>query len=316
MKKALWIIGSLSLAILLWVVFKPTSPEEKPLSELAARRTLRVTVSSTGTVLPHNRVEIKSPIPGRVEQVNVEEGASVKKGQILAYLSSTERAALLDLAHSQSPAAVKKWEGLYRPTPLVSPISGMVISRAVEPGQSVSAADPVVVLADTLIVKALVDESDIAKVSLQQKVTLEADAFPDMPIEGRVDHIAYEAQLVNNVTLYEVDITPLNAPSFFKSGMSVSAAFWVTEKQNALCIPAPFLQESGRGHTRVMTAYDKDKPVFTRVKVGLSDGKFVEILEGLQDGQAVYMPKPKRREKPKSSPFTPQRPPSSRSMGR
>ncbi len=75
-----------------------------------SRGDLSVMVTATGTVKPYNRVEIKAPIPGRIEEVLVQEGEEVKKGQILARMSSVERAALLDAARAQGDAAVKRWE--------------------------------------------------------------------------------------------------------------------------------------------------------------------------------------------------------------
>ena len=59
-------------------------------------------ISTTGVVQPQNRLEIKPPISGRIEEIKVKEGEKVIVGQILAWMSSTERAALLDTARSQA----------------------------------------------------------------------------------------------------------------------------------------------------------------------------------------------------------------------
>lgn len=58
-------------------------------------------ISTTATVQPRNRLEIKPPINGRIEKILVKEGENVKAGQIVAWMSSTERAALLDAAMAQ-----------------------------------------------------------------------------------------------------------------------------------------------------------------------------------------------------------------------
>src|SRR3990167_307221 len=118
------------------------------------RGDIETVVLTTGGVEPQNRVEVKPPIGGRIEDILVREGASVRRGQIVAWMSSTERAALLDAARMKGPEEVARWSELYKPAPLVSPIDGAVIARSVEPGQSVTSADPVVVLSDRLIVKA------------------------------------------------------------------------------------------------------------------------------------------------------------------
>lgn len=57
---------------------------------------ISITIKSTGTVQPENRLEIKPPIAGRIESVLVKEGERVRRGQVLAWMSSTERAAVLE----------------------------------------------------------------------------------------------------------------------------------------------------------------------------------------------------------------------------
>ena len=104
----------------------------------------------------------------------------VKTGQTLALMSSTERAALLDAAQTQGPEAIKYWEDVYKPTPLLSPIDGEVIVSKDYPGQTITASDVIVVLSDHLIVQAQVDETDIGKIKLGQEVTLSLDAYPQI----------------------------------------------------------------------------------------------------------------------------------------
>src|SRR6185369_15253119 len=98
-----------------------------------------------------NRVEIKPPISGRIEQLLVEEGQKVQAGQILAWMSSTDRAAILDAARAQGPEVFAKWQDDYKPTPVVSPLSGVVILRNVVVGQTVDSSIVVYALADVLM---------------------------------------------------------------------------------------------------------------------------------------------------------------------
>src|SRR4051812_40477277 len=67
------------------------------------------TIEATGEVAPLNRVEIKPPIQGRIEKILVDEGSRVKQGDILAWMSSSDRAAILDAARAQGPEAYKRW---------------------------------------------------------------------------------------------------------------------------------------------------------------------------------------------------------------
>lgn len=95
-------------------------------------------ISTTGVVEPQNRLEIRPPINGRIEEIKVLEGEKVKIGQTLAWMSSTERAALLDAARVQGEEILKYWQEAYKATPLIAPMDGEVIVRAVEPGHRYS----------------------------------------------------------------------------------------------------------------------------------------------------------------------------------
>src|SRR4051812_1696131 len=106
----------------------------------ATQGSIEDTVEATGTVQPLNRVEIKPPIPGRIEKLLVDEGDKVKAGQILAWMSSSDRAAILDAARAQGTDVMRKWEDTYKPTPIVAPLSGSIILRNVVVGQTVEAS--------------------------------------------------------------------------------------------------------------------------------------------------------------------------------
>ncbi len=238
-------------------------------------------ISTTATVQPQNRLEIKPPISGRIEKILVNEGESVKVGQILAWMSSTERAALLDAASAQGEEAQKYWQEAYKPTPLLAPIEGEVIVRAVEPGQTVTAAEAVIVLSDRLIVKAQVDETDIGKVTLGQSAIISLDAYPQKEVKGTVDHIAYESQIINNVTIYEVDILPEKVPAVFRSGMSANVDIIEKSRANILLIPLEaVMQEKGDRFVLISEGID-NKPVRRKITLGISDESNVEVISGI-----------------------------------
>jgi len=198
---------------------------------------IKNTVSTTGMIEPQNRLEIKSSISGRIEEILVKEGDKVKKGDVLINMSSTERAALVDAARAQGEATLDYWQDVYKESPIISPIDGEVIVRSVEPGQTITTSDTVLVLSDRLIVNAQFDETDIRKVKLGQEALITLDAYPDVQIEGVVDHIAYESKVVNNVTTYDVDIVPSIVPNFFRSGMSTNVEVIEQEHKDAVLIP-------------------------------------------------------------------------------
>src|ERR1700746_3068337 len=73
----------------------------------ATEGSIEDTVEATGEVQPLNRVEIKPPIAGRIENLRVDEGNTVKSGQILGWMSSTDRAAILDAARAKGEDELK-----------------------------------------------------------------------------------------------------------------------------------------------------------------------------------------------------------------
>ena len=207
---------------------------------------IEISISTTGTVQPKNRVEIKPTVAGRVDSILVSEGDMVKKGQTLAVMSSTERAVLIDAARSQGEEAVKHWEEVYKQTPIIAQIDGEVIVRSVEPGQSVTQATAMLVLSDKLIVNAKVDETDIGKIKVGQEARISLDAYPDVKEMGIVGHISYESKIVNNVTTYDVEIIPRKIPAVFRSGMSAAVNIIQERKRDILLLPIAAVKKESR----------------------------------------------------------------------
>jgi macrolide-specific efflux system membrane fusion protein len=245
--------------------------------------TIQVTISTTATVTPENRLQIKPPVNGRVEKILVKEGDYVKAGQILALMSSTERATVLDAARAQSKDQLAYWEQVYKPTPLIAPINGQVIVQTVQPGQTVTTSDAVTVLSDRLIVQAQVDETDIGKVKVGQKAIISLDAYPDTKVEGRVDHIYYESTIVNNVTIYEVNILPKRVPVIFRSGMSANVDIIEQVKENILMIPLDAVKQDAQGSFVLVNQGTGKETVKRRVQLGIADDKNIEVVSGLTE---------------------------------
>jgi macrolide-specific efflux system membrane fusion protein len=322
-------------------------------------RDIRITVESTGEVQPRNRLDVKPPIAGRLEELLVDEGNKVTKGQILGWISSTERATLLDAALATSKDEYEYWAELYKPSPLISPLDGTIIARNFEPGQSIGVNDAVIVIADDLIIVANLDETDIGQVEIEQAVEVVLEAYADRAFDCVVEKIAYDAKTISNVTMYEVDVRPNRIPRFARSGMTANLEFVVEEKVGVLTLPASAIQQktsskksSGGGRPdlssmsederkKFMTEKmrergmseadiqerlasggrpgggqgggqggpsggkkpsgntaefyvliatdDPETPEQVKIKVGVSDGSYTEIIEGLEEGDEVLI---------------------------
>jgi len=263
----------------------------KPLeTSTVVKGTIRAQIPTTGDVEPRNRLEIKPPVSGRIETILVEEGDNVKKGQVLAMMSSSDRAALLDAARAKGTAEYKRWADVYKPAPIIAPLDGFIILKNIEPGQTVTEADAVLVMADKLIAKAQVDETDIGNIKLGQPVNIELDAYPGEIIKGKVEHIAYESKVINNVTIYEVDLLPDSIPSFFRSGMSATINFISQEKNDVLMLPLKAIKKISERSYVFQTDRVTNKTNPVQIKTGLENTSHVEIISGLKAGDKVVIP--------------------------
>ncbi|MDD5736874.1 MAG: efflux RND transporter periplasmic adaptor subunit [Candidatus Omnitrophica bacterium] len=271
-------------------------------------------ISTTGSVLPQNRLEIKPTVNGRIDKILVKEGDNVKTGQTLGWMSSTERAALLDAAKGKDEATLKYWEDAYKAIPLLAPIDGEVIVSTIQPGQTVTTADAIFVLSDRLIVRAQVDETDIGKIKLGQAAILSLDAYPDTKIRSTVGHIYYESETVNNVTIYKADMIPAEVPEYFRSGMNANVDFIDQRKENVLTLPLDAVRSDSEGSYVLLSQGSGSTPVRRAVTTGLADDKNIEIISGVTAEDTVeirskkfvlpkkpsagtnpFMPQPKRR---------------------
>lgn len=287
-------------------LFLGKKSEEGTFREVKVERgDISVSIQASGTVSPQNRLEIKPPIAGRVEEVLVKEGEVVKKGKVLAMISSSERAALLDSVRTQGADEIKKWEELYKPTPVVAPISGTIILRNVEPGQSFTNVDSIFTMADRLTVKAQVDETDIAQIKVGQSAVVTLDAYPGSPAEGKVVHVAYDATVTNNVTTYEVDVLPNVVPEFMRSGMTAIVNIQTEKKENVLILPLTSIITDQEG-SRVRIKNGKTSS-FVPVETGSDDSRNVEIKSGLTEQDVVLVEEKVKKfgDKKSGSPFMP-----------
>jgi len=292
-KNKRWKVSIVLLLVIICIVFlvkmrsKPSGEATREVKPVIGN--IQTFVTSTAIVQPQNRLEVKPPINGRIDEILVKEGESVKIGQTLAWMSSTERAALLDAARARGPEEVKYWQDVYKPTPLISPIDGEVIVSADKPGQTVTSSEAVVVLSDHLIVQAQVDETDIGGIRVGQEAMISLDAYPKIKVIGKVDHIYYESKTVNNVTIYQVDIIPESVPEVFRSGMSATVSITEKTKKDALLIPADAVKRSKEGPYVLVAQGNGNPPIERKVELGVSDEKNTEVVSGLSEQDMILV---------------------------
>jgi macrolide-specific efflux system membrane fusion protein len=248
------------------------------------RGPLRATLRESAVIQPEHRLTVTPPIPGRIDSINVANGVAVKQGQVLAWISSTDRAALMDAARAAGGKEISFWQDVYKPAPLIAPLDGHIISTAVVPGQVVVAAQTVFTMSDHLIVQASVDETDLDHVWLGQTTEITFDSFPDAHLTGKVHEIAYDSTTVNNVTTYTVNIFLDSTPNYVRSGLSANVFLLISDRKNVLRIPTDAITPEGD----VLVAQGPDQPpVSQKIIVGASDGIWTEVTSGLVEGDWI-----------------------------
>ena len=125
-------------------------------------------------------------------------------------------------------------------TVIRSPVDGVVLTRTIEPGQTVAAslqAPELFTIAEDLSkmkIELAVDESDIGQVKAGQAVSFTADAFPDRQFKGVVEQVRLSATTTNNVVTYPVVVTVDNTDGTLLPGLTVNAEIEVSKRDGVL----------------------------------------------------------------------------------
>lgn len=171
---------------------------------------------------------------------------------------------------------------------LKAPFAGVVTAVNVVPGSTAGSSSAVVSLIDrsTLHVDLKLSENDVAKVSLDQPVTLTIDALKGWKADGTVTYIAPSAESSNGVVTYAVRVSFPDGDARVKVGMTANLTITVNEHDNVLVVPSSALLPKGAGHVvQVRQADGTTKEV--EVETGLTDGVNTEIVSGLKAGDKV-----------------------------
>lgn len=189
---------------------------------------------------------------------------------------------------------------------ITSPIDGVILSKAVEEGQTVAASfntPELFVIAQDLTdmrVIADIDEADIGGVKEGQRVSFTVDAFPEDTFEGAVTQVRQQATTESNVVTYEVVISAPNADLKLKPGLTANVTIFTLEKNNVLAAPTKALRfqpneallqkgetiDDCEGDHKLWT---KEGNVFKahKVEVGTTNGVLTEITGGIAAGTDV-----------------------------
>jgi HlyD family secretion protein len=147
-------------------------------------------------------------------------------------------------AVAQAQASIDATETELRKAVIRSPIDGIVITRSIEPGQTVAAAmqAPILfTLAEDLTKMKLqvnVDEADVGQVRKGQPATFTVDAYPDRTFEARISQVRYGSSTVDGVVTYLTVLQVENGDLSLRPGMTATAEIVVQKVEKAILVPA------------------------------------------------------------------------------
>jgi HlyD family secretion protein len=186
-------------------------------------------------------------------------------------------------------------------TIIKSPVSGVVVSRNVDIGQTVAASFQTPTLftiaqdLKRMQIDTSVAEADVGGIRLNQDVNFTVDAFPDRVFQGKVFRIRLDSKVLQNVVTYDVVISVDNPEEILLPGMTAFVNIVIDKKNGVLKLPLAALkfrpdEEAASQPGKHVYRLENNKPVAVPVQIGISDGKYAELTGGnLKEGDLVIL---------------------------
>lgn len=181
-----------------------------------------------------------------------------------------------------------------------SPVTGTVLVRRVEPGQTVVSSFQTTTLFEIaedlsrMRVEAQVDEADVGRIRVGQAASFTVESFPDEPFRGRVVTIRKSPEEVQGAVLYPVWLEVLGSSRRLMSGMTADVRIAEASRSEALRVPVAALSfvpdgDAGSGGDRLFVLVD-GRPRAVPVRVGLRGDRWAELLGSrLRPGDRVIV---------------------------
>jgi HlyD family secretion protein len=256
---------------------------------------LEVTFEELGDIAAKNLVDVASKVSGRIVELVVEEGQTVKAGQKLAVIQPGKTGA-----------------EKFLPSTLTAPIGGLLLRYVKDPDSNQSpkafpeVGDYVTGLFESqnptymmsvadmreIIVRLKINEMDILKLRENMPVTVHVDAVPDEVFPAKVTMISPQAEKEKRGgKVFRVEVTLDKADARLRSGMTARVKAVLDKRVEVLKMPLSALYEE-KGLDLVYLDREEEKPKQVFIKTGLRTETDVEILEGLEEDQKVHTEKP------------------------
>ena len=268
----------------------------------------------TSTVQAYVKNNIVPQTAGRIVKINVEIGDRVKKGQVLAEIDKAQlQQAQLQLSNSavelerlkalyeagglsksdldaielKYNVAKTQVDNLIENTTLLSPIDGVITARNYDAGDMYAMSAPIFTVEQITPVKLLVgvSESDYSKVKKGDKVSVKADAFPDLTFDGKIERIYPTIDPTTRTFTMEV-VVP-NSYSTLRPGMFARVTVNFGVNNNVVIPDVSVVKQQGSGERFVYVLNEDGTVSYQKVELGRRMGTEYEVLSGVVDGAKV-----------------------------
>ncbi|MEW6981381.1 efflux RND transporter periplasmic adaptor subunit [Colwelliaceae bacterium 6471] len=277
---------------------------------------------TTTTILePKDEAEVISKASGIIEKIHVEEGDYVEAGTLLAEIeperfqlnlikAKAELSSLkhelerIDKVHNKQLVSTDTYDKLkwqyeaakvnldlvkldLKETRIIAPISGYVAKRYVKEGNLVEQFQRQklfhIVKQQSLQAIVNLPEQELGRLHVNQLATLDLTALPDKKITAFVERIS---PIIDSATgTFRVTLNVDNPNNTLKSGMFAEVKLHYDTRQNVTLLPRNALISMDNQHT--VYVINEGKANKTEVTLGYQDEEFVEIIQGLNNGQKV-----------------------------
>lgn len=190
----------------------------------------------------------------------------------------------LALAQAKYDAAKAVLESLQ----IKAPFSGVVFAVTAESGATYSAETSLFTIGDpkALEIVANVTEEDYPLLVLGQGVEIYFDARPELTIQGKVSRIIPQRIEGSDSPLYDIYITLDEVPDGLADGMTADTAITIASREGVLCLPRAVVRASASA-TTIVKVWDGVQEAEREIKVGLRGDTYIEVVEGLSEGEQV-----------------------------
>lgn len=284
-------------------------------------REYKVAVRATGMLSTATEMKLSFKTGGILKHLNVREGTSVKRGEVLVELDLSEVRAQVNQAHiglEKAQRDLKRAKNLYRDSVVTlellqnaesawevarsqvqiadfnlehsrikAPSDGKIQKILVETSEVIGPGYPAILFASTendWIVRASLTDKDIVKLSIGDSAKVSMDAFPGTAFRAEIIELGTVADPVTGT--YETELMILQTLPQFRTGFISRAEIYPTDVKRSLVLPIHALIDATDNRAFIFV-YKEKKAEKRRISTGAILGEEVVVLEGLSEGEEV-----------------------------